>query len=320
MSRSLLLLCFCCLACAEGDDKTPLDTAVDSDAADSDAVDTEPGKDCPDADGDGARCDDCDDADPLRAPGAPERCNGLDDDCDGRVVDEDPMGEVWSCTACDLGGYWQDTLAGGGSSQLEARLAQTARAFSVCEYTRARQFMFTTLDNDDGWVEGVYTGVRVFVGNREPDFEVMNAEHTWPGSDGGRDGIAECDLHHLFPADADANNRRGNYPFGEIAGEVLWEQGGSRLGLDAQRDTVFEPREQHKGNVARAMLYMALRHDLPEDTLRLAVLRAWHAADPPDAAEVERSLQIKDRQRNANPFVVCPATVQALVPPSSEEG
>jgi hypothetical protein len=45
-----------------------------------------------DNDGDGysdSLCggNDCDDLDPLRHPGAPERCNGLDDDCDG-VMDE----------------------------------------------------------------------------------------------------------------------------------------------------------------------------------------------------------------------------------------
>lgn len=39
-----------------------------------------------DADGDGvATPEDCDDADPLRAPGLPERCDGVDGDCDGRV-------------------------------------------------------------------------------------------------------------------------------------------------------------------------------------------------------------------------------------------
>ena len=43
-----------------------------------------------DVDGDGiAACEgDCDDADPEAFPGAPEQCNGRDDDCDG-VIDED---------------------------------------------------------------------------------------------------------------------------------------------------------------------------------------------------------------------------------------
>src|SRR5581483_9592684 len=47
---------------------------------------------CMDADGDtyaSALCggDDCDDGDPAVHPGAPELCNGVDDDCDG-VVDD----------------------------------------------------------------------------------------------------------------------------------------------------------------------------------------------------------------------------------------
>jgi hypothetical protein len=45
---------------------------------------------CPDTDGDGhasSACggDDCDDTDRLRYPGAPERCQGVDDDCDGTI-------------------------------------------------------------------------------------------------------------------------------------------------------------------------------------------------------------------------------------------
>ncbi|MCA9571731.1 MAG: hypothetical protein KC656_28030, partial [Myxococcales bacterium] len=34
---------------------------------------------------------DCDDADPARAPGLPEICDGFDDDCDGLVDDEDVL-------------------------------------------------------------------------------------------------------------------------------------------------------------------------------------------------------------------------------------
>lgn len=40
---------------------------------------------CYDADGDGASCDDCDDADPARFPGANEVCDARDNDCDGEI-------------------------------------------------------------------------------------------------------------------------------------------------------------------------------------------------------------------------------------------
>ncbi|MCK6530853.1 FG-GAP-like repeat-containing protein, partial [Myxococcota bacterium] len=53
-----------------------------------------------DGDGDGAStCGDCDDADPTRAPGAGDVCNGIDDDCDG-TVDEGVDGDGDGFASC----------------------------------------------------------------------------------------------------------------------------------------------------------------------------------------------------------------------------
>ena len=66
-------------------------------------LDVDPGGLGIDADGDGVvAADDCDDADAEIYPGAPERCNDLDDDCDGEV-DED--GDVVSYADADRDGY-----------------------------------------------------------------------------------------------------------------------------------------------------------------------------------------------------------------------
>ena len=55
-----------------------------------------------DEDGDGVPADeDCDDTDPATAPGAPEGCDGLDNDCDGSTSDENEDADGDGVTPCE---------------------------------------------------------------------------------------------------------------------------------------------------------------------------------------------------------------------------
>jgi deoxyribonuclease I len=285
-------------------------TGVDSADIDTDVpVPTTPDCATVDGDGDGAdACVDCDDADALRFPGAVERCNGQDDDCDGaaRPEEADPS----SCEVCDGAGFWSGTLDLDGNA-LSAAIAELSADQDCNSYVEATTFMFVELDKENNEVECVYTGRKTPVFYGKPDATDMNTEHTWPQSLGADVEPAKCDLHHLYPTDSDANSRRGNAPFGLVTGFVDWQDGGSKLGAGAS-GVVFEPRDVHKGNVARSMLYFAHRYDHSLDPDQIALFVQWHAADPVDDTELLRSLAIGEEQVLANPFVVCPNLVDRL--------
>jgi deoxyribonuclease I len=167
-------------------------------------------------------------------------------------------------------------------------------------YNKARQIIFTELDNHEGRVKCVYTG-RELATDRIPNSNDMNTEHSWPQSKGAT-GPAKSDLHHLFPTDSKANAIRGNYPFGEVK-DVKWSQNGAKFGKDAQGQLVFEPPDEHKGNVARALFYFSTVYGKPIPTGDEAVLKQWNHQDGVDAAEVARNTAIEGYQGNRNPFV-----------------
>ena len=190
----------------------------------------------------------------------------------------------------------------------------SADQFCTSYYTETT-YMFTVLDKEpDGMVECVYTGIRLAVGSQKPDSTVFNTEHTWPQSLGAEYPPMECDLHHLYPSDSDANNRRGNDPMGEVSSDIdyYYDSGGSATGKNSSGVRVWEPRDEHKGNTARSLLYFAMRYDYTLSGSELALYKKWNVADPPDAAEIKRSLAIRDREGEANPYVVCPDMVDRL--------
>ncbi|MGW1135451.1 endonuclease I family protein [Streptomyces griseoluteus] len=153
-----------------------------------------------------------------------------------------------------------------------------------------------------------------------------NREHVWAKSHGDFGEVTGpgTDLHHLRPADVQVNSVRGNKDFDD-GGSAVSGGGGSLSDSDS-----FEPRDADKGDVARMILYMAVRYDggdgfadlEPNDKIgngsnpyigRLSVLKQWNDEDPPSAFEEKRNQVIYDTyQHNRNPFIDHPEWVDAI--------
>ena len=191
-------------------------------------------------------------------------------------------------------------------------------------YDSARDAMYGNIDNHDGQVTGVYTGYTITTNNRTDAYNKgINTEHTWPQGLFDSNEPMRGDIHHLFPTVIDVNGDRSNYPFDEIPDSqtdrwyrLLTETTSiptSNIDEYSELDSgrAFEPREDHKGNVARAIFYFWTiyqdRSNVADDASFFNgmkdVLYTWHYADPVDDAEVARSLATEQVQGNKNPFV-----------------
>lgn len=118
------------------------------------------------------------------------------------------------------------------------------------------------------------------------------------------------DQHNLFPANLNqANTPRSNLPLGEIVGAPVFSYLEGAVGNNASGQMVYEPRESHKGNAARAIMYMATAYDFPltgdldSDKQDADLLKTWHFNDLPDNREIARHEYIYDLQGNRNPFI-----------------
>lgn len=132
------------------------------------------------------------------------------------------------------------------------------------------------------------------------------------------------DQHHLFPTNQNsANAPRSNYPQGDIVGTPSTTYLACKAGNDINGNHVFEPRAQHKGDFARAVMYMATAYNgqnnasgVPQNwKLRNPIstsipygqdqnlLKKWHFQDLPDAWEISRNDFLDSLQGNRNPFI-----------------
>lgn len=174
--------------------------------------------------------------------------------------------------------------------------------------------------------EYTYTGTFVWdVFSREHTFP-----HSWMPTNPADDPIQRdeySDQHHLFPTHQNnANSVRSNHPLGDVT-NITSTFGEAKFGTNSAGNTVYEPRDEHKGDAARAILYMMVRYDdidgygwglnwvnansgvAPQD---LGLLIQWHEQDPPDQWEIERNDYIQSIQGNRNPFIDHPEYINYI--------
>ena len=162
----------------------------------------------------------------------------------------------------------------------------------------------------------------------------FSREHTWCQSwfplKSATTSTEGSDQHHLFPVNQNsANIVRSNHPLGNVT-TVTSTYLDAKYGKNPANQVVYEPRKNHKGDAARALLYMSIRYNgvagnWTFDNLNNAILPSlseapqyvdsllvWHKQDPPDKWEVERNDYIQSTQKNRNPFIDHPEYVNYI--------
>jgi deoxyribonuclease I len=152
-----------------------------------------------------------------------------------------------------------------------------------------------------------------------PNNNVMNTEHIWPQSkftNRFSKDMQKSDLHHLIPTNSRANSMRGNHPFDEVSnGDAVPDCDASQAGTGRTNSRgvhSFEPPDESKGNVARALLYFSVRYRMDLTAAELEVIERWNRLDPVDFAEQDRNEKIYEAQGNRNPFIDYPELVSVL--------
>lgn len=258
-------------------------------------------------------------------------------------------------------GYY-NSAAGLNGAELKTALFNIIKGHTVKSYAYLWTSFSTTDDKPNGTVWDMYSDIPDGTANGNPPYVFYfvtdqcsntpstegvcyNREHSFPKSwmDAVEGDTMYAEMFHLIPADSYVNNRRSNHPYG-IVGTATWtSQNGSKLGncvTPGYTGTVFEPRDEYKGDVARNYFYMATRYQTriaswqtlnPDgdavlngtaypcfEVWYVTMLLAWNAADPVSQKEIDRNNEIYIAyQHNRNPFIDHPEYAIAIWNPGA---
>ncbi len=229
---------------------------------------------------------------------------------------------------------YYDGTEGLYGDELKTALYNIIKGHTTYTYADLRDYILPNTDEDPDNSDNViliYTGrsqSKDSFGGLPGDW---NREHVWAKSHGDFGTIIPCgtDAHHVRPCDVGVNSIRGNKDF-DNGGSAVYGYYGDYAG-NTDSDS-FEPRDEAKGDVARMIMYMAVRYEgengepdlemvdyIPSSPdgqpyhAKESTLIQWHLDDAVDPFEMTRNEKIYTNwQHNRNPFIDHPEFVERI--------
>jgi hypothetical protein len=181
-------------------------------------------------------------------------------------------------------------------SQFEVKDTVNGQSYITCCYSGENKVFNDPFD----WSDTDYSREHTYAHSWMPSFPCSDPEEE-----------EYSDQHNLYPANLpNANSPRSNLPLEDITGSTVFNYLEGSVGYNDNNQLVYEPRASHKGNAARAIMYMAtcyngingLNWSIPSNQ-GPETLRNWHFNDLPDNYEIARHEFIYNLQGNRNPFI-----------------
>ncbi len=254
--------------------------------------------------------------------------------------------------AASLPKYYQQIDGKAGKTLFDAVQTVTKVGYSSLGYDGLWTAFKTTDKKSNGDVWDMYSDCNWTFGSDQcgsysNECDCYNREHSIPKSwFGGSTSGPGCDIFHLVPTDGKVNGMRSNYAFGEVSSasytydgakkgtaKSITITGGNTIAGNtgttiSASGTVFEPRDEYKGDFARGYMGSLLRWagekafatgeggDIFTTTFTtgsfgltkygVALLMKWHRQDPVSQKEIDRNNGIQQTQGNRNPFIDYP--------------
>ena len=255
--------------------------------------------------------------------------------------------------AASLPTYYKDIDGKAGKTLFDAVQKVTKLGYSSLGYDGLWGAYPYTDVHENGYVWDMYSDCTWksinsnHCGNYSNECDCYNREHSIPKSWYGKTTSGPgCDIFHLVPTDGKVNGVRSNYPFGEVASADYNKHGnkkgsaksititggntiaGNTGATISASGTVFEPRDEYKGDFARGYMGTLLRWagekaftdgegsktfttnfstgSFGLTKYGVALLMKWHRQDPVSQKEIDRNNGIQQTQGNRNPFIDYP--------------